>query len=136
MLGENRAAYLGWIKMEAGQKVLEAQYRADTYGGSTPEETLGLFIKALEAKDYELAAKYFVVENQNESKEIFSQADASGGMAGFIGAYRNGRVVLPGGVGSSGIFEFELYGPDEVEYPFRVRLILNEFTSKWKIIEL
>lgn len=27
---ENRSAYLGWLKMEADSKALEAQYRADS----------------------------------------------------------------------------------------------------------
>ncbi|MBI4130673.1 hypothetical protein HY468_05120, partial [Candidatus Roizmanbacteria bacterium] len=39
---------------------LEDEYRNDTYGGATPEETLALFIAALEAGDIELASKYFL----------------------------------------------------------------------------
>lgn len=42
----------------------ERQYEEDTYGGTTPEETLELFISALEAGDIELASKYFVVEER------------------------------------------------------------------------
>lgn len=121
--------------MQAEQKALEARYRADTYGGDTPEETLRLFVEALEAKDYELAAKYFVPENQAENLSNFPLAEISGGMAGFIDAYRNGRVVPPDRVGASGIYEIELYEPRE-EYPYGIRLILNEFTGKWKIVEL
>jgi len=135
MLGENRAAYLGWIKMEAGQKVLEAQYRADTYGGSTPEETLGLFIKALEAKDYELAAKYFVVENQEKELDENIKGNTGGANQYFIDAYRKGRIVPPSNVGSSGIYEIEVFPQDE-SIAFGVRLILNEFNGRWKIIEL
>lgn len=41
----------------------------DTYGGKTPQETLEMFISAVEAGDYELASKYFVVEKQGEWKE-------------------------------------------------------------------
>lgn len=47
-------------------KELERQYAEDTYGGITPEETLELFIKALEAGDIELASKYFVVGGKEE----------------------------------------------------------------------
>ena len=42
-------------------KNLERQYAEDAYGGTTPEETLKLFIKALEASNIELASKYFVL---------------------------------------------------------------------------
>ena len=43
---------------------LERQYAEDTYGGTTPEETLELFIDALKAGDIELASKYFVIDEQ------------------------------------------------------------------------
>lgn len=49
---------------------LERQYAEDTYGGSTPEETLQLFIDALKAGDIELASKYFVVEKREEMKKL------------------------------------------------------------------
>ena len=37
---------------------------ADTYGGKTPQETLQMYIDAVEKGDYGLASKYFVVEKQ------------------------------------------------------------------------
>ncbi len=37
---------------------------ADTIGGKTPQETLEMFISAVEKGDYELASKYFVIERQ------------------------------------------------------------------------
>ena len=37
----------------------EERQRQDVYGGNTPEETLQLFITALEKDDLELASKYF-----------------------------------------------------------------------------
>lgn len=39
---------------------------ADKIGGKTPQETLNLFIQAVEKGDYQLASKYFVVEKQEE----------------------------------------------------------------------
>ena len=53
-------------KTEKERKELIAN---DTYGGKTPQETLEMFIKAVEAGDYELASRYFVVEKQEEWKE-------------------------------------------------------------------
>lgn len=47
-------------------KNLEKQYAEDPYGGSTPEETLALFVEALKKGDTELAAKYFVLDKQEQ----------------------------------------------------------------------
>ena len=49
---------------------LERQYREDTYGGKTPEETLQLFIDALKSGDIELASKYFVVEERGKIRKL------------------------------------------------------------------
>jgi len=49
--------------LDAAARVREAQTR-DTYGGKTPQETLRLYIDAVEKGDYELASKYFVAEKQ------------------------------------------------------------------------
>lgn len=40
---------------------LEEAMRNDTYGGKIPEETLSMFIEALEKGDIELASRYFVL---------------------------------------------------------------------------
>src|SRR3989344_6108538 len=39
---------------------------ADTYGGKTPQETLQMYISAVEKGDYELASKYFIGANQEK----------------------------------------------------------------------
>ncbi|MCL5004891.1 MAG: hypothetical protein M1170_03040 [Patescibacteria group bacterium] len=41
---------------------------ADTYGGKTPQETLQMYIEAVEKGDYELASKYFIGDRQEEWK--------------------------------------------------------------------
>lgn len=54
---------------EALKKAEEEDYKlalADTYGGKTPQETLDMFIDAVEKGDYELASKYFVIPKQEE----------------------------------------------------------------------
>lgn len=51
------------------EKMREEEYArkmADTYGGSTPQETLQMFIDAVEAGDYELASRYFVESKREE----------------------------------------------------------------------
>ena len=47
-------------------KTFEDAMRTDTYGGTTPEETLELFIAALTAGDIDLASKYFMIETNEE----------------------------------------------------------------------
>src|SRR3989338_11380437 len=77
---------------EAQQAALEAQYKNDPYGGATPEETLRLFIEALEKKDYTLASNYFVPEKRGESLKRMPEGVQSGGFDALIKAYRSGRV--------------------------------------------
>jgi len=51
------------------RKIEEEGYKAamaDTYGGKTPQETLRMYIEAVEKGDYELASKYFVIGKQEE----------------------------------------------------------------------
>ena len=43
----------------------------DTFGGKTPQETLDLFIKALEQENPELISKYFVYEKQSLIKNYY-----------------------------------------------------------------
>lgn len=48
---------------------------ADTYGGKTPQETLDMFISAVEKGNYELASKYFVIAKQEEWKKMLKKAE-------------------------------------------------------------
>lgn len=45
---------------------------ADTYGGKTPQETLEMYIAAVEKGDYELASKYFVIGEKEKELKSFS----------------------------------------------------------------
>lgn len=56
-------------RAERDLKKLEKKYAEDPYGGDTPEETLRLFIDALRKGDTDLAAKYFILDKQEEWKE-------------------------------------------------------------------
>ena len=66
---ELRASIEAW---EQEGKDLIKLYKKDTHGGDTPEETLLLFITALEMEDYELASKYYLVEQQ---EEVYKELD-------------------------------------------------------------
>ena len=56
-------------RAEQELKKLEKKYAEDPYGGETPEETLRLFIDALKKGDTDLAAKYFILDKQEEWQE-------------------------------------------------------------------
>lgn len=45
---------------------IQNKFASDTYGGETPEETINLFVAALERGDLELAAKYFELQTNGE----------------------------------------------------------------------
>ncbi len=55
-------------QMEAYEEYIDI-YRKDTYGGKTPQETLDLFVEALEAGDIDLASKYFMPDDSGSRKE-------------------------------------------------------------------
>lgn len=61
------------VKFEKEMEEREAKIMSDTYGGKTPQETLALFITAVEDGDYALASKYFVVERQGEWEDNLSE---------------------------------------------------------------
>lgn len=46
-------------------------YKEDFTGGNTPEETIDLFVAALKKGDYELAVKYFVIQEQEKQRESY-----------------------------------------------------------------
>lgn len=112
---------------------LEEQYKNDTYGGDTPEETLRLFVEAIEKKDYELAAKYYLPEIQNDALDDIGAATESGGMARFVAAYKQG-TRRTGQSSATGDYGIEIYPMGE-STPFYIQFSKNTFTSKWKISE-
>jgi len=60
---QNRLAQVNYEKYLDWQTKYEKAMAEDIYGGKTPEETLKLFIEALEKGDIELASKYFVLRD-------------------------------------------------------------------------
>ena len=134
----------GWYKWQSAQneatandralqdiKEWEAQYENDTYGGTTPEETLALFIDALKKGDIDLASKYFVVDERetwlNNLRRI-QEGDKLNSMIRDLGTAQRGKDIDENGA------VFSLANP------------LNEITAMiylasgkngvWKIIDL
>jgi hypothetical protein len=110
-----------------------AKEAADTYGGTTPEETWSLFIAALEQEDVELAAKYFVVDRQEERK-VFLEKERSGNTLQTLlsslktaksegYSYDNEQFVFTAkSKNSGGLYEYTLQ--------------INPQTHVWKILSL
>lgn len=112
---------------------LQEKYKNDTYGGSTPAETLKLFITALKAGNTELASKYFIVEKQEEaSKQLFTgkQNNTLGLLISDIErSLKNGKELYPG------TYIFETFDKNNVA-EFSFNLTLNSQTNKWKLENL
>ncbi|MEK7479448.1 MAG: hypothetical protein AAB634_02875 [Patescibacteria group bacterium] len=72
--------YEGWKdvqfqkKVEGVRKEMYDTAMADTYGGKTPQETLQMYIEAVEKGDYELASKYFVEKKRSEELKSFEKS--------------------------------------------------------------
>ena len=131
-INANAQAYIA--SQEAQQAALEAQYKNDPYGGTTPEETLRLFIEALEKKDYTLASNYFVPEKRAEELNALPEAVKSGGVNMMINAYINGKLVSEK-YGGQDKYEIRLFPPQD-DVPFVFTLIKNPFTNRWLILDL
>jgi len=111
---------------------LEEAYRNDAYGGATAEETLNLFISALKAGDTDLAAKYFLLEEQEKMKgelRISKQNNVLPLLIGDLEKERIGKDLYKGS------FRFRTKATAE-EPSFSFDLIQNPYTKKWKIESL
>ncbi len=119
---------------EKQQADLEAQYKNDPYGGATPEETLKLFIEALEKKDYTLASNYFIPEKQKQYEEDLIDAAKTSGPTLMIAAYKGGSVKIEKYLNEDQ-YKVRLYS-NENKPPFIFEIIKNPFKDKWLISEL
>jgi len=117
--GGNESEYLEWIRE------LEKQ---DNYGGKTPEETLELYIKALEEKDFVLASKYFVLEDQerelNELKELVKQE-----LKDYIFRLKLEKKISY--LESLNKYKFFIFQNEE--YKLIVTFVKNKETNIWKL---
>ena len=121
-------------KQEKYLKTLQEQYANDTYGGETPEETLELFIQALEEGNVELASKYFVVEKQEEGLSDLSIAMKKNNLARYLDILNNSdRSVTM--YDNKTRYEIDFFDENKQQIHIEV-FTLNTQTDKWKIEEL
>jgi len=103
---------------------------ADTYGGKTPQETLQMYIDAVEKGDYELASKYFIGDNQEGVlKEIRALLDKNN-INWFLDIIKNAE---PDGDIIDGFFRMKSKTEDNIYYFIRFTKYPNNI---WKIIEI
>ena len=108
------------------EKATYAQMMADTYGGKTPQETLSMYIAAVEKGDYELASKYFVLDKQADELASWKGTKPED--------VTNAVVLFKQGLNSEGIYSWDKKS-FSIEKP-----IVFDFTlypnGIWKIIEI
>lgn len=120
----------------------ETAMRNDTWGGKTPEETLQLFITALEAGDTDLAAKYFMLETDESSPNYLTRrkwedglrkAKEEGRLGEIITKLRETRLQpLDLEFPDLAIFESSENSNDDVAV--FVNMQLNRYSYSWKLI--
>jgi hypothetical protein len=100
---------------------------ADTYGGKTPQETLRLYIEAVEKGDYELASKYFIGDKQVEWQKRIKNLLAVDKRDQFLDPLR--QALVSDGVYSMDKRKFFFNEPVSIDF----QLYPNGI---WKIVEI
>ncbi len=120
---EELAGRLERIKQEDYQKAM-----ADTYGGRIPQETLQMYISAVETGNYELASKYFIEKYQEKELEKLNKVTKE-----FIDKYLSLLKKSTNGYFSSD----DIPGRKEffIDEPIYIRIGLYP-NNIWKIIEI
>ncbi|MEK7182517.1 MAG: hypothetical protein AAB679_02065, partial [Patescibacteria group bacterium] len=104
----------------------------DTYGGKTPEETLGLFVDALKKGDTTLASKYFVLDKQKEMGDNFKKGLKNGSIDLLLSVLNKEKIASKLSENNYRFTTVDANGVAE----FNFDLILNELTNIWKIESL
>lgn len=152
------AGFLVWQKNQAGQtqdgksaevkeeeeKYLkqladfQKQQEKDTYGGKTPEETLKLYLDARQAKNIELASRYYLIENQQRERKNLEDF-----LKGDVFSYEKwtGFMVKATKVkeeGNTASFDYKIELEDEVvdpEFP-NIKIPPGTYTNTFYFVKL
>lgn len=113
--------------LKAAQEQEDARRRQDTYGGKTPQETLRLYIEAVEKRDFDLASKYFVWSEQKKERDSLGRNEEKI-LNSYVAQLR--ESFAQGGEmsydGSSYVYRRPLY----------VNLVKYEQNGVWKIASI
>jgi hypothetical protein len=107
------------------QDLLNAKME-DRYGGSTPQETLSLYIRAVESGDYELASKYFIEKKRDQELNGLKNSE--------LVALKNITSLLKQTLANPGS-----YSDDKAGFTIRKPLLVDfeKYPNGiWKIVEI
>ena len=110
---------------------IQKEYAEDPYGGDTPEETLNLFISALKQGDTNLAAKYFVLDKQEEWRADLSQIQEKGLLDEMVGDLEREKEKKMAGEDR---VNFYIYNDQNI-LAINITLTKNQ-GGKWKLQDL
>jgi len=77
------------------ERIEREQYekkKVDTIGGQTPQETLNMFISAVENGDYELASKYMITEKRVKEKEELLALKQENNLSWFLNVLKKAEA--------------------------------------------
>lgn len=119
---------------EAAKERAIAYRTADTFGGKTPEETLALFVAALEKGDTETAAKYFVYDRMEEMGVALEKGQVRDGNKVYLEILK----LTPSSVQvsdrtSRAYVSIQIPGHD---LPYDIDLYRDSYSKLWKIEDL
>lgn len=120
-------------QMREAERIIEElkrQEREDPYGGSTPEETLQLFIEALKKGDVELASRYFAWVYREKLSEQLKKFENEKIINAVISDLE--KLKLSKKDDKQAFFEYYIDGIGTIDMVMQKNLT----SKKWKIIEL
>jgi hypothetical protein len=130
--------YQKYLDFEANY---EKALTEDTFGGKTPEETLDMFIEALEDGNVELASEYFYLDTNEKSEYYLTQNEWRKGLIKAKEEERLGEIInqltkaIPTknqSIVNKNIFWYSIYNKNgEVEQDIEFKL--NPYSGVWKI---
>src|SRR3989344_979801 len=124
---ENFAETLKRLEQEDYRRAM-----ADTYGGKTPQETLQMYIDAVEKGDYELASKYLVEIKGNEEIKKLSDLKNKDNLKLFLNIIK--KAELDGNIDEN---EARMRAVvDEKEGPYYFIRFIKYPNNIWKIKEI
>jgi len=130
---ESKQAYEATQKFEQAMKEYNKTLEEDTYGGKTPQETLNMFISALEKGDIDLAAKYFALDENLSRKQWedgLKKAKEEGRIEGIVSLLKQAKD-LPR-ESNPETYQFAVFDKNGM-VAHTIYMIFNKHSSVWKM---
>jgi hypothetical protein len=111
----------------------------DIYGGKTPQETIDMFIASLENKDFQLASKYFMPNNElscSEFEKILEEKEKQGKIPEIIALLKEIEKAPRESINENKYFEFVVWDEKREMIENSIFLIFNELSGVWKIEQI